>query len=86
MATFVGTAVAVFAQLTGIDFIIFYSNTIFKKTSNMDETTITEVCNLVNFVTTLGGVILLKYAGRRTIMLYSNAAMAIILVLVGLSI
>lgn len=64
---------------------MFYSNTIFANVG-MDPTTITALIGIVNFVSTLGGLGLLAVSGRRTIMLYMNGLMAIILVLVGLSI
>jgi len=64
---------------------MFYSNTIFANVG-MDPTTITALIGIVNFLSTLGGLGLLAVSGRRTIMLYMNGLMAIILVLVGLSI
>ena len=64
---------------------MFYSNTIFANVG-MDATTITALVGIVNFVSTFGGLGLLAVSGRRTIMLYMNGLMAIILVLVGLSI
>lgn len=85
-ATFVGCMLSIFQQLTGINFIIFYSNKIFEKTTTMDSVTITELCNVVNFVSTFGGIVLLSCAGRKTIMVICNFIMAAILITVGLAI
>lgn len=52
----------------------------------MDPNTVTALVGIVNFATTFGGLGFLAIAGRRTIMLYMNGIMAIILVLVGISI
>jgi hypothetical protein len=83
-ATFVGCSLAIFQQLTGINFIMFYSNTIFASLGSISPTMITFYVGLVNFFATFGGLFLLFKAGRRTIMLNLNALMAVILVMVGI--
>lgn len=82
-ATFVGCSLAIFQQLTGINFIMFYSNTIFSSLGSISSTMITFYVGLVNFIATFGGMYLLFKAGRRTIMLNMNALMAAILIMVG---
>lgn len=52
----------------------------------MDAVTVTELCNVVNFVATFGGLALLSCAGRKTIMVFMNIVMAGILFTVGLAI
>ena len=82
-STFVGCALSIFQQLTGINFIMFYSNTLFSNLG-MKPQTITGLVGLVNFLTTFGGLFLLSVAGRRTIMITMSAAMSVILVLNGI--
>mmetsp|Transcript_102 Transcript_102/g.198 ORF Transcript_102/g.198 Transcript_102/m.198 type:complete len:265 (-) Transcript_102:19-813(-) len=81
-ATFVGCTLAIFQQLTGINFIMFYSNVLFSDIG-MSPTLITGLVGVVNFLSTFGGLLLLSFAGRRTIMLWMGAAIAVILVLDG---
>lgn len=61
---------------------MFYSNTLFAGLG-MSTATITGLVGIVNFVATFGGLYLLTVAGRRTIMLWNNLLMAILLVLQG---
>lgn len=82
-ATFVGISMAAFQQFTGINVIMFYSNTIFKKGTSLSSDTITALVGSVNFVTTLIGMWLLSLAGRKTIMLWTNAIIAVCLILLG---
>jgi MFS transporter, SP family, xylose:H+ symportor len=70
---------------------MFFSNTIFSDiggknpdgTPKISATAITGLVGFVNFFTTLIGMALLSYAGRKTIMLWCNLAMAIILLSLG---
>lgn len=62
---------------------MFYSNTIFKSLGDISPDEITFYVGVVNFIAAFGGLYLLFNFGRRTIMLYVGAAMAIVLVLVG---
>ena len=77
-ATLVGIFISVFSQLTGINMIMFYSNMLFKGL-DMSATTVTALIGIVNFLATLVGLGLLACAGRKTIMLVFNAAMALTL-------
>ena len=49
----------------------------------MTNTTITGLIGIVNFVTTLGGLGLLAYFGRRSLMLLFNALMAVTLIILA---
>jgi hypothetical protein len=62
---------------------MFYSNTIFSSLGGISPDMITFMVGVVNFLATFGGLWLLFKLGRRTIMLYIGACMAIILVMVG---
>uniref|UniRef100_A0A7S3IJ38 Hexose transporter 1 n=1 Tax=Strombidium inclinatum TaxID=197538 RepID=A0A7S3IJ38_9SPIT len=80
----VGCVMAILQQLTGINFIMFYSNTLFAS-SGMSAQTITGLVGVVNFLSTFGGLFLLTIAGRRTIMVSCSIIMSIILLLNGWS-
>ena len=67
-----------------MDVFMFYSNTIFKA-AGLRATTITGLVGVVNFVTTLVGMAALGYFGRRTLMLWGNALMALIMILSGVA-
>lgn len=81
-ATFVGCSLAIFQQLTGINIIMFYSNTIFANTG-ASPTTITALVGVVNFFSTLVGMALLGLAGRKTIMFTCSGLMAVTLIALG---
>lgn len=72
-----------FQQATGINFLMFYSNTIFKGVVD-NEDTVTLLIGCVNFGASLIGLLLIGKFGRRTLMLINNAAMFLILVSIGL--
>ena len=57
-----------FSQLTGINTIIFFSNMLFEADYKVQGTAI---INFANFVTTVIGMGLLSFAGRKTLMLAS---------------
>lgn len=57
-ATFVGICLAIFQQLTGINFIMFYSNTIFASIGFKPQI-VTFLVGTVNFLGTFGGLALL---------------------------
>ena len=81
-STYVGCALSIFQQLTGINFIMFYSNTLFGNLG-LPAQQITGLVGVVNFLTTFGGLFLLSIAGRRTIMMFSSATMAALLIFNG---
>jgi len=68
--------------MTGINIIMFYSNTIFANTG-MDPSFVTALVGGVNFVSTLGGMGLLGFFGRKSIMFTCSILMAISLAGLG---
>jgi len=63
---------------------MFYSNTVFKLAhSSMSASTITGIVGVVNFLATFGGMALLGVAGRKPILLYTTAALAVVNGVVG---
>ena len=82
-ATFVGCSLSIFQQMTGINVIMFYSNTIFKN-AGVPATTVTGLVGIVNFVSTLIGMVFLGYFGRKTLMLVFNVLMALDLAGLGI--
>lgn len=83
-ATWLGCALSIGQQTTGINFIMFYSNTLFGSSLGMPAQQVTGLIGIVNFVTTFGGLILLSVMGRRTIMVSCGFLIAVDMVLVGL--
>ena len=66
---------------------MFYSNKIFAYADikGLSNDTVTFLVGAVNFVTTFGGIYLLSKAGRKTIMVWCNSLMAIVLTMLGVS-
>lgn len=67
-AGWVGLGLSAFQQLTGINAIILYSSTIFKNAGTFSANQGSAIVNSANFVATIGGVVLLGIAGRKTLM------------------
>uniref|UniRef100_A0A7S3IZB7 Major facilitator superfamily (MFS) profile domain-containing protein n=1 Tax=Strombidium inclinatum TaxID=197538 RepID=A0A7S3IZB7_9SPIT len=82
-ATMIGCTLSMFQQLTGINFIMLYSNTLFGNL-NMSAQNITGLVGVVNFFSVFGGLALLTMAGRRSIWIWVNLAIAVILILEGI--
>lgn len=81
-ATLVGCGIAVFAQLTGVNVIMFYSNLVFKGL-DLSNTTVTALVGIVNFAAALVGFAFLACLGRKTIMLIFNGLMALTLLVLS---
>lgn len=63
---------------------MFYSNTVFSLAhSSLSASTITGIVGVVNFLATFGGMGLLGVVGRKPLLLWSTAALAIINGIVG---
>jgi len=63
---------------------MFYSNTVFALAhSSLKASTITGIVGVVNFLATFGGMGLLGYVGRKPLLLYTTAALAIVNGIVG---
>jgi len=88
-ASILGCFLSMAQQLTGINVIMFYSNSIFSSSEGGDislsANASTALVGTVNFVCTLGGLALLSRFGRRTLMLFGSIAMAATLVAVGIA-
>lgn len=84
-ASWVGLSLFVLTQFTFVDVVFMYSNTLLTEIG-MSEVMLTFLISLVNFITAIIGLVLLNYAGRRTLILLGNASMAVSLILLGISI
>eukprot|EP00343_Euplotes_focardii_P011976 CAMPEP_0205831238 /NCGR_PEP_ID=MMETSP0206-20130828/43480_1 /ASSEMBLY_ACC=CAM_ASM_000279 /TAXON_ID=36767 /ORGANISM="Euplotes focardii, Strain TN1" /LENGTH=386 /DNA_ID=CAMNT_0053135683 /DNA_START=299 /DNA_END=1459 /DNA_ORIENTATION=+ len=90
MALIVGCLLAMFQQLTGINVVIFYSNTVFTKgradgfDSEVAARTGTVIVGVVNWAATMAAIPLLSKLGRKTIMLIGQTMMGISLILLGI--
>lgn len=76
---------AVFQQLTGINIIFFYSNTVFSGLG-ISPLVITVIMGVVNLLASVLGFFLLFRFGRKTLMLHGNMCMCLSLLLLGLMI
>lgn len=77
----IGVTVAVFSQITGINSILYYAPIIFEQTgSGMDSALLQTLgIGLTNFSFTLIAIWLIDKAGRKSLLLYGTACMAIFL-------
>ena len=72
-ASILGCTIAIFQQLTGINILMFYSNTIFEDAGiTWESTKVTALMGGVNFVSSIFGVLLLFKFGRKTLMFFWN--------------
>lgn len=69
--------------MTGINSIIFYSNTILANLG-WSPSFITGIVGIITWATTWIGVVWLNFAGRRVIMLWCHFGMAVVLLLTGI--
>lgn len=72
-----GAGVQAFQQLTGINFVFYYGVTFFKNAGIKNSFVINIVCNLINCVMTIPGMICVEVYGRRPVLLVGSAGMAI---------
>ena len=76
---------ALLMQLSGINIIILYSTKIFAKTDiSWSGTQVPGLIGVVNFLMTFGGMGILAYFGRKTIMVCGSFAMSVVLVGLGI--
>jgi MFS family permease len=64
-------------QLTGINFIFYYGTTFFKNSGINNEFLITLATNIVNVGSTVPGIFLVEYLGRRALLLSGATGMSI---------
>ena len=72
-----GILLQAFQQLTGINFIFYYGTTFFKQSGIKNEFTITLATNIVNVGSTIPGIILVEFLGRRSLLLGGAAGMCV---------
>jgi sugar porter (SP) family MFS transporter len=72
-----GIGLQAFQQLTGINFIFYYGTTFFKNSGIKNEFLITLATNIVNVGSTIPGIFLVEYIGRRALLLGGAAGMSI---------
>ena len=82
-ATFIGITLSFFNIMTGIDIVMFYSNSLFKGLS-VSQTAISLVMGIVNLLSAAGGSALLYCFGRRTLLIAGHITMTISLLLLGI--
>ena len=79
-ASWVASTLSMFQQLTGINVVIFYSSTIFADAGTFSANQGSAIVNTANMVATMGGVVLLGIAGRKTLMIINQVGVIITLV------
>ena len=86
-ATWVNIGYLTFHEFTGANFIIFYSNTIFRQMSTPDSKftprTGTYMVGIIKCLSALSGMYIIKKVGRRTLVIFGHFTIAIIHALVG---
>ena len=83
-ATFLGFMLAILQQASGTNIANFYSNSLFESSgSNFAPEEITAIIGVTNFIGVIICMYLLSFFGRRTLMLWGFAGMAISLLMLG---
>ncbi|KAM3069339.1 glucose transporter [Clarireedia jacksonii] len=72
-----GCALQMLQQLTGCNFIFYYGTTFFKNVGVSSPFVIQLITNIVNTVSTLPGMVLVESLGRRRLLMYGAAGMAL---------
>lgn len=75
--TFTGCAVQILQQLTGINFILYYSTTFFGAVGVESPYTKSLIVNAINVVSTIPGLIIIESWGRRKLLMVGASGMAI---------
>ena len=88
-ASWINVVYIVFHELTGINIILTYSNTILEniigdKTSGFNARTGTYMVSLANFFSSVLGIWIVKAVGRRTLLLWGHAGIFVAHLLVGI--
>lgn len=84
-AIFIGIALAVFSQVQGINAIMYYAPDIFKKAGSGSESALfqTVIVGVINLAFTWVAIYFVDKWGRKSLLLYGGAGMALSLVIVG---
>jgi sugar porter (SP) family MFS transporter len=88
IAAFVGIGLAIFQQITGINTIIYYSPEILRMagySSAQAAIVAAGIIGVVNVLITIVSIFLVDRLGRRFLLLFGTAGMAVALTLVGLA-
>lgn len=82
-----GTLLAIFQQITGINAVINYAPTIFAKTGMAADTALLQsvIVGLVNFLSTIIAVRLVDRKGRKVLLLWGAAGMTISLIFLSIT-
>ncbi len=81
----IGSAIAIFQQIVGINTVIYYSPTILRFTGMNTSSALTQALfvGLTNFVFTIVAVLLLDTLGRRFFLLFGTSCLGVALVALG---
>jgi len=75
--TLTGCGLQMLQQLTGVNFIMYYSTTFFQGAGILDPFQISLIINIVNVVSTIPGLLVVESWGRRKLLIVGAAGMAI---------
>lgn len=78
-----GCLLQAFQQLTGVNFIFYYGTSFFEGDGMTNAFTMSLVTNIVNMVSTIPGLLMVERWGRRPLLLFGAAGMAISQLLVA---
>jgi sugar porter (SP) family MFS transporter len=87
IALTIGIVLAVFQQITGINIIMYYAPTIFKRAGSAIDTSLLQAVAVggVNLLATLVAIYVVDKFGRKVLLLAGSIGMAVFLILVGLA-
>lgn len=77
MATWVNIGYIIFHELTGINVILLYSNTILAKSGKFKPRTGTQIIGDIDVFGTFCSIFAVKYFGRRTLVVWGHLAIAL---------
>jgi SP family sugar:H+ symporter-like MFS transporter len=75
--TFTGCALQILQQLTGINFIMYYSTTFFDGAGVQSPYTKSLIINVINVVSTIPGLLVIESWGRRKLLMIGAVGMAV---------
>lgn len=78
-----GCGLQALQQLTGVNFIFYYGTSFFKSSGISNAFVISVIINVVSVCTTLPGLYMVEKWGRRLLLLYGAAGMAVCEIIVG---
>lgn len=74
---FTGVVIQALQQLTGINFVFYYGVTFFQNAGIKNSFLIQVICNVINVVTTIPGIVFVELWGRRPLMIFGALGMFI---------